>query len=137
MPGRVPKPQRSVERGLCAQKGRVFAERGLWQRLGCPRMVWVNRQGGEVLEVYWEDEVLHVAQFVGETVTGIVWKGKEDRSPRVGSMQSCWSGGPLPVPTVECWKTKGNRSRWCYRGKGCRITASALKPQRIGRGVGD
>lgn len=27
-------------------------------------MVWVNRQGGGVLEAHWEDEVLQVAQFV-------------------------------------------------------------------------
>lgn len=73
-------------------------------------------------------------QFVGETVTGIVWKGKEERSPKIGSMQSCCcSAGPLPVPTVleDQGKQIGGVT------ERCRITASALKPQRIGRGVWD
>lgn len=40
-----------------SQKDCVLAERGLLQRLGWPRMVWTNGQGGGALE----DEVLWAA----------------------------------------------------------------------------
>lgn len=108
--------------GLCTSTEKPLAE------MGWPSMVWANGQAGGVPEKYWEDEVLwSTRSLLGELSD---WQGVKG-----GSIQFCYLG----AGQLQLWGAGRLRETevGVVTDKECRITPSALTPQRIGLGVWD
>ena len=68
-------------------------------------------------------------------MTGVVWNRKEEKSLEAGSMQSCSQGAGPTLPTWIARKLQEAEVSVVAENKGCGVTSSALKSQRVRHGT--